>query len=138
MTNGTEAKDIAIYFFEKIKKKPTSSDMKKTVPMAKKLLKEYTKTEILWAINLYTDIIPPFGGMHSLGYLFYGMPKAIEIKKANEMKEKIAKYKEKENKPKVYQESDTNGINRNKEKLARRNTDTRKRKKYSLDLFKQQ
>lgn len=133
MVNGTEAKEIALYFMG-LKDIPTTKpNVIKNISIAKSILElGYPKDSVLMAIDINVD------KMFSLGYIKFVIEevhKAILAKaKEDEIKNALAKIKTNT----IFSESGDNERNSNREKLERRTNISRKRTPSTNDLFKQQ
>ena len=126
MSNGTQAKELALYFFSINSRKVTAKEISKNIAIVKQLMnKGYNAETIKSAIEHYTLVDPPKEGMYSLGYLH----SVIEEFYTNEYMKKL-RDEELKSLPKV---GDTHGDN--KAKYEKFNNQSWKRKKYNFDLF---
>lgn len=138
--NGTEAKDIALYFVQQTTGRATPSAIAKTITQAKSLLASgYTKDEVLACIDYVLQVRKI--EMYSLGYINAGINSILEdvnkqktqdlIKsKASEVKEQMSALAEKDE-VKVNGES----TQRNRDKLNRIGVQSGFGKKFNFDLF---
>ena len=71
MSNGTQAKELALYFFKLNNWKITPTELSKNIAIVKQLMKKgYNAETIELAIKHYAITDPPKNGMYSLGYLY--------------------------------------------------------------------
>lgn len=134
--DGTEAKDIALYFFDATNQRATPEIFSKTIIIAKSILKGgYTKEEIYQAIDYLVDegVI-----MYSLGYLscsindvLYKINKAKEIERNFEVKNKMTKYLQDERAKGNAYEINTN----NRSKRKRLGVQSKFREKFNIHLL---
>lgn len=117
--DGTDAKDIAIYFFDQTNQKATPQIFSKTIVIAKSILKSgYSKQEIFDAIDyLIAEGVP----MYSLGYLsasindvIFKMNKKKEVEKNYEVRDQLNQHLQ--DKRAKGSEYEINTNNRNKRK----------------------
>lgn len=132
MTNGTDAKEIALHFMGAKEIPTTKTNVVKNIMLAKSILElGYPKESIIIAIDLNID------KMFSLGFIKFVIDdthKAIVAKaKEDEVKNALERIRTTNN---TFSESGDNEHNRNKEKLERRTAKSRVRKGYPDDLFK--
>lgn len=142
--NGTDAKDIALYFIKVTTERATPAIIAKTVSQAKALLQiGYTKKQILDVID---RIVEKGITMYSLGYVSACINdvlrelkelESIEVKKLQSatIKKEIESHQE-------LQRSEVNddgeSTKRNRDKLDRFGNESRVGKKFDFDMFKGQ
>lgn len=132
--NGTNAKDIAIYFL-KLKGLPLNKpNITRTIVQAKALLTMgYTKDEIITVVDKAIESNP---NIYSLGYLPYCIvdilkeikTEAVKQEVQQEIKTEFAKRQEEVN-------PDSESCNRNRSKLDRFGFQSRFGEKFNFDMF---
>jgi hypothetical protein len=133
VTNATDAKEIALYYLGVKNMSMDKKNISRNIIIAKSILElGYPMDSIIIAIDLNVD------KMYSLSFIkfvieethnaIYAKAKELEIKNALE---RINSTKQ------IYVESESDGENRNKEKLERLANISRLRKTTNNDLFKQ-
>lgn len=139
--NGTEAKDIALYFLDMIgSDRYTQAIVGKTIKQVKSVLQSgYTKQEIESVID---HIINKGIKMYSFGYVSASINNILEEIKAKETKveaQSEAKLLDEhlENRRKVVTNNDDTA-ERNKEKARRFGVQSRVREKFNFDMFEEQ
>lgn len=121
MANPTIAKDLVLHFFSIKEYEITPNEMAKSMVQMKRLLdKGYTPEQIKVTMEYYKD------EMYSIGYLNHVIDDYIT-------KEYMGKLKQKDldTLTEVKQTGD------NRQKAERFNSQSRVRKKYNFDLFKE-
>ena len=140
--NGTDAKDIALYFIDITSTRTTPAIVAKTIIQAKELLKHnYTKEEIISVIDYLIDVKKV--NIYSLGYISSSIndtlreineikKREIALKQIQETKEKLA----------IAFESTRNEVSdnsktgeRNREKASRTSFQSRLGEKFNFDMF---
>lgn len=141
--NGTEAKDIALYFIKLTQGRATPSIIAKTIRQAKSLLAhEYTKEEIIKVIDYI--VLEKKYEVYSLGYINTCINDVLrEIKKKEEKEElekKKAEIRNQLTSEQVHSEvkDDGKSTERNREKARRIGVQSRFREKFNLDMFEGQ
>lgn len=131
--NGTIARDIALYFFEKIDKRCTPSMVAKTVVQAKSLLSSgYTEEEIINTIDYIVDETST--KIYSLGYINSAINSVLEEVNKKKNKE-IVKQQEKEIEATSEEVIDVESRERNERKIDGFGAESWKRKEPYSDLF---
>lgn len=121
MANPTIAKDLVLHFFSLKNYTITPDVMAKSMVQMKRLLdKGYTPEQIKATMECYKD------DMYSVGYLDHVIDEYIT-------KEYMRKLKEKD----LKTLTEVNSTGNNKQKAERFNSQSRVRKKYNFDLFKE-
>lgn len=142
MTNGTDARDIALHYIDLRKERTTPQIVKRTIGQAMTLLKSgYTKDEIIEVLDYV--IIDKKVDMYSLGYLnasINDMIREVAVKKNNdsliEDKQKLkALIEEEQAKMRDEVTACDESTERNREKARRNSPESRFGKKYSFDMF---
>lgn len=141
--NGTDAKDIALYFIKLTQGRATPSIIAKTIRQAKTLLShEYTKQEIIEVIDYI--ILEKKYDVYSLGYINTCINDVLrEIKKKKEQEE-LQKKKEEVRKQLASEvtcsevKDDGKSTERNRKKARRLGVQSRFREKFNLDMFEGQ
>lgn len=138
--NGTIAKDIAIYFFEAINTRCTSSMIAKTIIQAKHLLEAgYTEEEIKKVIDYIVNKTNV--NMYSLGYVNTMINRILEDIEEEEKEEKREEVKEKlkkEYESMVFEVVDNDASKtRNREKLSRFGLKSRFGKEFDFDMLEE-
>lgn len=141
--NGTDAKDVALYFIRTTSGRATPAIISRTVVQAKTLLQSgYTKAEILDVIDV---VIDKGIEIYSLGYISTCIndvlrelreAKRVEEKKilSAQLKEEIASQQEQQSEV----SNDGESTDRNREKLDRFGNESRFGKKFNFDMFEGQ
>lgn len=141
--NGTDAKDIALYFIKLTQGRATPSIIAKTIRQAKTLLsREYTKQEIIKVIDYI--ILEKKYDVYSLGYINTCINDVLrEIKKKKEQEE--LQRKKEEIRKKLASgvtcsevKDDGKSTERNREKARRLGVQSRFREKFNFDMFEGQ
>lgn len=126
MSSGTQAKELALYFFTLNNWKITPEKLSKNIAIVKQLMKKgYNAETIKSAIEHYTIVDPPKDGMYSLGYLHSVIDKFYV-----DMYTEKLRQEELKSLPKV---SDKYGSN--KEKSEKFHNKSRKRTEHYKYLF---
>lgn len=140
--NGTDAKDIALYFLKVTGQPVTSPIVSRTIGQVKRLLDQrYTKQQMLDVIDYI--IIKQKKNVYSFGYINSCIKDVLD--ELNEQA-KQERYKEvaqrmeqtlEEEMKKLRAEVKTidDSTERNKQKAQRFSSKSREREKYSFDLF---
>jgi len=136
-TNGTDAKDIAIYFLDLIEERYTPSMVARTIVQTKSILKSgYTKEEIMKTIEFI--VTKTNVEMYSIGYVsssINSILKQINKEELSEtIKEELIKFEEDKETAKEV-DVDVGSRERNRNKVT--SDESRKREKSYLDLFKE-
>jgi hypothetical protein len=130
--NATDAKEIALHFLGAKMLPVTHSNVSRNIIIAKSILElGFPVESIIIAIDLNVD------KMYSLGYIKFVIEEthnAIMAKaKENEIRDALTKIN---NEKIIYVESEGDGKNRNKDKLARKSSKCRFRTSTDNNLFK--
>lgn len=134
--NGTQAKEIALYFIERTTERATPAIIAKTITQAKSLLKcGYTKKEITDVIDYLIDT--KHVTLYSLGYVNSAINNILlEIKKEkNKQKKTIPPTFIQTHIERNEVELDDETTKRNKSKLNRFGIQPRLGKKFTFDMF---
>lgn len=141
--NGTDAKDIALYFIKLTQGRATPSIIAKTVKQAKTLLSnEYTKQEIIEVINYI--ILEKKYDVYSLGYINTCINDVLREIKKKKQQEELQRKKEEVRKQLTSEvmcsevKEDGKSTERNREKARRLGIQSRFREKFNLDMFEGQ
>lgn len=134
MVNSTDAKEIALHYLGVKELELNKTNIVKNITIAKSILEMgYPLNSIIVAIDLNVD------KMYSLGFIKFVIEEthnAILAKaKEDEIKNALTKLK---NEKIIYSESESDGTNNNKDKLARRIKNSGVGKRTINTLFKQQ
>jgi hypothetical protein len=138
-TNGTDAKDIALYFLEQTTERYTKPVIARTIITAKSILTSgYTKEEILLVIDRVLKSKP---NVYSLAYISACIEDVLRQIKQEDLAKQAVKVKEEQEKLALEQRlanvevvSDESK-ERNKRKAERINLQSGIRKKSYLDMF---
>jgi hypothetical protein len=126
MANGTQAKNLVLYYYTLANKSITKKEIAKDIILIKRLLTNYEYDCIKDAIEYYTITSPPEHGMYSLGYLHSVI---------NEFHTTWVKNKLKEQELSTLPKGDI--IANNKGKYEKFNNQSWFGKKYNFDLFEE-
>lgn len=136
--NATEAKEIALYFLGQIKDKSelTRGEIARTINMAKLMLIDYQKQDILDVID---HVLARKTDIYSLGFIKSAIPDALKALESERLKEKAKVIlMEQEQLAKEQQGEVREGnesTERNREKARKFDVQSRLRKKFNFDLF---
>ena len=134
--NGTEAKDVAIYFMEQTNKTLTSKEVSKTIGQVKTLmLKGYTKTQIIDTID-YVIALTSIT-MYSFGYVVAVIDDTLKRIADKKQSQEIRLRMEEEQKKAFGNEVNVDGesTERNRNKAGGFGTESRFGEKYNFDLL---
>lgn len=144
--NGTDAKDVAIHFINLTNTRATPHIMGKTIVQAKSLLSYgYTKEEVIEVLDYV--ILVKKKNVFSLGYISASINDCLREINENKEKEELNRQKEEVKNAFASQPVTTSEVkvddeskerNRQKAERIRANIQSRKREKYSLDMFEGQ
>lgn len=135
--NGTEAKDIAIYFMQQTNKEITSKEVSRTITQVKSLmLKGYTKTQIIDTID-YVIALTSIK-MYSFGYIATVIDDVLKRIAEKNQAQQIRLQMEKEQQKAIGSEVKVSGesTERNRNKAGGFGTESRFREKFNFDLLK--
>lgn len=134
--NGTDAKDVALYFFKLInKEKATSPEFARAIIQAKSLLKKYSREQVFDAMN-WTLVIKREVPIYSLGYYSAYMPmilRDIEIAKQKDIVTEM--IDELNKKQQVEVTVDDESTQRNRDKAGAFGVKSRLGEKFNFDMF---
>lgn len=134
--NPTDAKDIAVRFFERTNQRATSAMFAKTIKQAKDLmLAGFTKDEILKVID-YATSTP--NNIYSLGYFATAINKLLKEVERLEAIETVAEMARQTSIEVREVIDDGKSTERNQSKLRRLGVQSRFREKFDFDLFEEQ
>lgn len=138
--NGTDAKEIALYFMKETGvERSTPAIIAKTISQAKQiLLSGYTKEEIISVIDA---CIGRGIQMYSIGYISHAINDVLEEIKQKELqakaKEVIKQQEEQQLQARSEVKTDGESTNRNKDKASRLGVQSRLGKKFNFDMFEE-
>ena len=131
--NSTIAKEVAIYFYNKVGIKATPAMYARTIKQAKSLLEAgYTEEEIIYCLDFVVDIQKV--DIYSLGYLSYSIAKIIKDLRALESQKAASEIKQKMDNMTREVTTDNEGIKRNKQKAQNIGTKSRFGEKFIVDM----
>lgn len=138
--NGTDAKEIALHFFDMTTGKATPAIMGKTINQVKSILRSgYTKEEIIKTIDYIVDVKGV--NMYSFGYVNASINSILM-----EIKEKEKAEKEREQRKEIEKQvtasakevkADDESKERNRNKLRRFGVQSRFGEKFDFDMFEE-
>lgn len=142
--NGTDAKDIALYFIKITNTRATGQIIAKTINQAKSLLSaDYTKEEIIQVIDHL--ILEKKYDVYSLGYISACINDALrDISKKKKQaqldaqKEEIKRKIQEEQAKQVEVKDSDQSTKRNRDKAKRLGIQSRVREKFNFDMFEGQ
>lgn len=134
--NPTVAKELALFFLEKIEQRPTPTTMARTIKQIKEMMEfGYTDEEIKYAIEYALKANP---NVYSFGYVATLIDKALKLR----IKKPAPVHAVDLHTITVTKESEVEKLDelseRNKRKSSEFGVQSRKRKKYNFDLFEGQ
>lgn len=134
--NGTEAKDIAIYFMQQTNKDITQREVGKVITQVKSLmLKGYTKTQIIATIDHVIKLTSI--KMYSFGYIATVIDDVLKRMAEKEQMQELRLQMEKEQQKAIGNEVKVSGesTERNRNKASGFGTESRFREKFNFDLL---
>jgi hypothetical protein len=135
--NGTHAKEIALHFLNAAHQPLTKNNVAKTIKHAKSALDDgYTRDEIFLTMDNVFET-RKLTNIHSFGFIMSCIDEVLEKKRAAERATVILAESDKaifEQRKEVQKDESTE---RNRQKAARAQLQSRLRKKFDFDMFEE-